>query len=538
MARVIAFEGVDGAGKSSVLERVAAGLREAGERVCVPRAGKQHQSRPVREIRRLTRERRNLELEPRAELLLYAAREAQVLDQHVRPAVGRGETVLLDRSMLTPVVLGAWGRGLELAACERIVDAAAAGLSPELTLIFDADTRTSRIRKRLEDVRAGQPRDSGRKGLSGSGFRRRVRAGYLALAERDGLPIVHTQRGTVEDVAARVLELLARGDAGQLDEPADADLPWWRVEPELTFSEAVATLPLELQLYFTRELPLGRPIRAALLEQEPELAIWASDLEDPLLDLASRSHPVLVLARLGASPRADALRQQLAATHPIEVARSLVGITGSEADSMREQLIERAPGAVVESLLGRRDALAEALRERLWPAADTLERALSLRGLDDEGAWRRREALLEEDPAVTLPSLISLAPARVDPVLDRWLAHAPKPVLRALAGRRDAHAHALRFELLEREELGAEVLDSIIGQDDPQSWVLRERCVERWPSCVVGSLIGLPSSARATALVEQCRRFAPGDMFLARRLVAKSSCTVDRQQGVSSHGIV
>jgi hypothetical protein len=344
-----------------------------------------------------------------------------------------------------------------------------------------------------------------------------VRAGYLALAERDGLPIVHTQRGTVEEVAARVLGLLVHG---RLEQPADAASPWWKVEPELSFAEAVATLPIELQLYFTRELPLGRPIRAALLEHEPELAIWASGPEDPLLELASRSHPVLVLARLGASPRADALRRQLAAAHPVEVARSLVGIAGAEADALREQLAERAPGAVVESLLGRGDALAEALRERRWPAADTRERALSLRGLDDERAWRRRAALLDEDPAITLPSLVSLASARVDPVLDRWLAHAPKSVARALAGRRDATAHALRIELLEREGLGAEVLDSISGQDDSGSWALRERCVERWPSAVVGSLAGLPTSSRGSAMIEQCRSLAPGDMFLARRLVS------------------
>jgi dTMP kinase len=417
--------------------------------------------------------------------------------------------------MLTPLVLGAWGRKLQLAACERIVDAAAAGLAPELTLIFDADTRTSRIRKRLEDVRAGQPRDSGRKGLAGSGFRRRVRAGYLALAERAGLPVVHTQRGTAEEVAARVLGLLQHG---RLEQPAGSEDPWWKAEPELSFAAAVETLPLELQLYFTRELPLGRPVRAALFEREPELAIWASDLDDPLLDSASQSHPVLVLARLGASPRADALRRQLASTHPAEVARSLVGVAGVEADGLRMQLAERAPGAVVESLLARSDAFAEALREQLWSAADTHERALSLRGLDDADAWRRREALLEEDPALALPSLIGLASPRVDAVLDRWLAHAPKPVARALASRLDAHAHALRIELLEREQLGAEVLDSILGLDDPRCWALRERCVERWPSGVVGSLIGLPISPRATALVEQCRRLAPGDMFLERRL--------------------
>lgn len=518
MARVIAFEGVDGAGKSSVLERVAATLREAGERVCVPRAGKDHSSRPVREIRRLTRERRNLELEPRAELLLYAAREAQVLHQQVRPAIERGETVLLDRSMLTPVVLGAWGRGLELEACEAITATAAAGLGPDLTLIFDADIRTSRIRKRLEKVRAGQPRDGGRKGLVGSALRERLRAGYLAMAERDGLPIVHTQRSSVAELAARVVGLLVHG---RLEQPDDASVPWWSAAPELSFAEAVELLPDELQLYFTRALTLGRRVRAALCEREPELSIWASDLEDPLLEVAAQRHPVSVLARLCGSPRADALRHRLAPSHPVEVARSLVGMAGEQADALRLELRERAPGAVVESLLGRRDEFAEALRERLWSHADVHERALSLRGLDDDAAWERRAELLERDPAAVLPNLVGLGPARVDAVLERWLAHAPKPASRALIGRTDAHAHELRRVLLVREGLGVEVLESIVGLDDPESWSLREECAERWPASVAASMRGL-GSPPAVALRELCRRLAPGDLDVARELYASS----------------
>ena len=96
-ARLIAFEGVDGAGKSTALARVAENLRAQGVRVYLPREGKEHVSRPTRMIRQLTRDPRNYMLSPQAELLLYCAREAQVMNELVRPALARGETVLVDR---------------------------------------------------------------------------------------------------------------------------------------------------------------------------------------------------------------------------------------------------------------------------------------------------------------------------------------------------------------------------------------------------------------------------------------------------------
>src|SRR5262245_62711376 len=109
--QLIAFEGVDGAGKSTALRKVAERLRARGVRIFLPRTGKEHASRPTRTIRQLTRDPRNFELSARAEMLLYCAREAQVMHELVAPALARGETVLVDRSFLTPVVLG-MARGL------------------------------------------------------------------------------------------------------------------------------------------------------------------------------------------------------------------------------------------------------------------------------------------------------------------------------------------------------------------------------------------------------------------------------------------
>jgi hypothetical protein len=271
-----------------------------------------------------------------------------------------------------------------------------------------------------------------------------------------------------------------------------------------------------VRLYFTRSLPIGRALRAELLEREPALAIWAADLEDPLLVPAQERAAELVLARLSMTPAAELLRERLWSSHPRQVAQSLVRVAGEHADRMRERLAELAPGAVVESLSGRSDPFAVALRKRLWKQADVYERAASLQLCDDAWAWRRRERLLDEDPVVALPSLRGLAPERVDPILLRHVERAPKAVLLALVGRSDVGAHELRMRLI---ETGREVIDSLRGLDDPCSWMLRERFCERWPSTVVNSLLGLPRDARANALIARCCEASPTDLFTKRRLV-------------------
>ncbi|NVB43347.1 hypothetical protein G6O69_36315 [Pseudenhygromyxa sp. WMMC2535] len=525
---LIALEGPDGAGKTTTLHQTAHLLKSQGTPLTLPRPTKHPTSKPAQAIRQLTRDRTNLDLTPRAELLLYAAREAQILSETVTPALAAGHTVLLDRSMLTPLVLGAHGRGLDLAACEAITAQASAGLVPELTIVFDVDPRTSRLRKRLDKLRRRPVRDGGRKGLAGSAFKARIRAGYLALAARDGLPVLHAERATPAQLAARVLALIA-GDTPR-SAPEDA-IPYFMVEPGTPYADALDTLPPPLRLYFSRHIPEGRAIRAALFDAEPTLAIWAADPHDPLLERALATAPQLVLERLARTPRTtdlDPLRARLAAEHPREVARSLRGLAGRDADALRLRLAELdspdshdsgALGAVVESLGGRCDTFAHELRARLWRHADSYERAASLRGCDDAESWRRRERLFERDPAVALSSLLGLHGPRVDDLLDAYAGRAPKPVLQALAGRDDAHAHGLRLELL---ETGSEVLDTIVGLDDPASWRLRERCVERWPWAVLASLGGFTHEHRGDSGVERlaarCRERAPGDLFVLRQL--------------------
>lgn len=235
--RLIAFEGVDGAGKSTALKNAAEALRAAGVRVYLPREGKEHVSRPTRMIRQLTRDPRNYILSAQAELLLYCAREAQVMNELVKPALLRGETVLTDCSFLTPVVLG-MARGLKQEECEAAARLASSGIEPDLTLVFDVHPRTSRLRKRLERVRTHTLGEGGRKGLAGSAFKERVRDGYAVIAETRRYPMFHVERATPKQMAERVVRVVMEGPNTSTDEgPLDAE-PRWLSPPGVSFLEA------------------------------------------------------------------------------------------------------------------------------------------------------------------------------------------------------------------------------------------------------------------------------------------------------------
>jgi dTMP kinase len=513
-ARVIAFEGVDGAGKSTVINIVAEHLRGQGIPIFLPRTGKEHSSRPTRMIRRLTRDRCNLALEAMPEFLLYAAREAQVLGEQVRPALARGETVLLDRSMWTPIVLGSFGRGLDFETALQVADAASGGLRPDVTMIFDVDPRTSRIRKRLDKIRTRRSRDGGRKGLGGSGLKVRVREGYSQLASKEGFPVFHAERGTPAEVAQRAISFL---DTGSFSEGPLDGTPNWQVDPGLGFEQALSALPDLVQLYFSRRMMLGRAIRAKLVNDEPRLVAWASDREDPVWETLDRVAPDERASRFSALPYVEGgWRENLAEEYPVLVARSLKG-NGVEADAFRERLAQRVPGAVCESLSGRSDPAAVEMRKRLWKEADVHERAISINRLSDEKSTKRREKIMREDPAVGLVHLKGLTSEQTDAHLSHWAPFAPKAVLKALNGRTDEFAHALRRELIES---GREVIDTIRGLDDAASWELREQYAARWPSTVAWSCAGLggAADARVAALLDTCRQAAPGDLFLKRRI--------------------
>jgi dTMP kinase len=141
----ITFEGLDGCGKSTQMELLAAGLRERGYVVLVTR---EPGGTPLGEaIRDLLLDPRHHGMSARAEALLYAAARAHLVDKVIRPALQDGQVVLCDRYLDSSLAYQGYGRGLGHDAIISLNVWGTDCLFPDLTLFLDLDdsVRTSRL---------------------------------------------------------------------------------------------------------------------------------------------------------------------------------------------------------------------------------------------------------------------------------------------------------------------------------------------------------------------------------------------------------
>lgn len=171
--RLIAFEGTEGAGKSTQMRHAADALRAAGHRVEItfePGAtglGKQ--------LRTLLLHERDTPPVPLAELFLYLADRAQHLQEMIEPALAAGATVLTDRFSASTIAYQGYGRGLDLELVTRADAWARGGRTPHLTVWLDCPVRLGLQRARGDD----------RFHAEVEAFHERVRAGFAALAAAD-----------------------------------------------------------------------------------------------------------------------------------------------------------------------------------------------------------------------------------------------------------------------------------------------------------------------------------------------------------------
>jgi len=172
----IDFEGIDGSGKTTVSVRLARRLRALGLDVHHARENGQFRSRLIQGIRSLTRDAESILIAPETELLLNAAREAQLLAEEIRPALARGVVVITDRGLPSHAAIARDVRGL--ADADRIAAFAAGGLWPDVILCVDTDPDIARLRKRASKIRERRLGFTGRKGLQGPRLARLTRVPF------------------------------------------------------------------------------------------------------------------------------------------------------------------------------------------------------------------------------------------------------------------------------------------------------------------------------------------------------------------------
>jgi dTMP kinase len=170
---LITIEGIDGAGKTTLAAGLAEGLRASGRRVTLLRepGGVELSER----IRTLVKDP-SLEVDPRAEALLYAAARAQLVAARVRPLLEAGETVVLDRFVDSSLAYQGAARGLGVEAVRAINDFGTGGLEPDLTLLLRLPVEHGRDRS------AGRGGEPDRLEREEDGFFAAIADAYDALA--------------------------------------------------------------------------------------------------------------------------------------------------------------------------------------------------------------------------------------------------------------------------------------------------------------------------------------------------------------------
>lgn len=524
----VAFEGIDGSGKSELSGRVAAALGRDLD-VCHLRPGGKLASPLSEQIRRICRDRAHLSMVPITELLLCAAREAQLLGEAVAPELGRRDVVITDRSMHSWRNLAVAGRGLEPSRADAICEAAAAGLWPDLIVLLDADPQLARARRKAAKIarRAEQPpRPKGRKGLAGVALQQRLRGGYLELAAAGGDRWLVIDNSGVDEAGADSLDDMAAAIAAHIRARIAGAEPPANVS-RLRRRQRRRPRPAASELAPVLEWAGDRlyAVIDAVAEREPELAAYLTTrlgdrrAADVRRQLAGRVPANVAASLRGVGGDASfALREALIDRVPEEVARSLGGpdLDGDErAAAMRERLAERAPEAVLGSIAGDDSAAAWALRDRLGlahpaatlaslvqldsPAAWALRRRhqkrrdlarallISVRGLDSDEAWALRAAISGES-VERLRSVTGLDSDRAWALRDRLGARAPRVLFLGLAGVDSERAWALREDRLATAK---EALDSLAGLDGERAWALRERGARIYPSTAVKSMVSV-----------------------------------------------
>lgn len=206
--KVVVFEGGEGSGKTTQLRRLASSLEARGIRhVSLQEPG----GTPLgAEVRRVLLDRAS-DVVPRAEALLFMASRAQLVDREIRPAVERGDVVLLDRFSLSTYAYQMAGHGLRDAEVRSANSFATAGLVPDLTILLIFPPREGLVRA------ATRAASHDRIEAFGEDFHARVAAAFATFADAAwqaahpecGPIIAVSGEGTADDVSERVHAVVA-----------------------------------------------------------------------------------------------------------------------------------------------------------------------------------------------------------------------------------------------------------------------------------------------------------------------------------------
>ncbi|WP_105300718.1 dTMP kinase [Anaerococcus marasmi] len=198
--KLIVFEGPDGSGKTTVINKVKKRLKKDQiEFLDFREPGGTKISEKIREI---IIDNDNDKMTSRCECLLFAASRAQLIEEEIRPSLEEGKLVICDRFVLSSLLYQGVGRGLGIEKVKEINDFATENIKADLTIFFDIDYKTALVRKRANF-------SADRLESEDFDFHKKIFDAYLDIAERykDDIKRVDATK-SIEEVTDQVMDLI------------------------------------------------------------------------------------------------------------------------------------------------------------------------------------------------------------------------------------------------------------------------------------------------------------------------------------------
>ena len=209
--RLVSFEGLDGAGKTTQMALLEQWLLSHRiSYVCTREPG----GTPLGiELRQLLLHRPDLQITPLAEAFLFQSDRAQHFAQLVLPALAEGRLVITDRCFDASIAYQGYARGVGMELVERLSMLATQGHVPDLTILLDLDPSQVYQRTDGSQDKSGQREEQTRFDVESEDFHRRVQKGFrlLARAHPERIKVVNASRSPEEvhqEVVALVEQLL------------------------------------------------------------------------------------------------------------------------------------------------------------------------------------------------------------------------------------------------------------------------------------------------------------------------------------------
>ncbi len=161
------------------------------------------------DIRKILLNSKNTHLVPLTELILYAADRAQHVSEIIIPGIEQGKWVICDRFFDATMAYQGSGRGMNMKLIGFLNNQAASGIYPDLTILMDCPEDIG-LKRALERNKNKNLEDQARFEKEKIEFHRKVRNGYLALAEKNKhrFRIIDASRN-IEEVKQDIYNLVA-----------------------------------------------------------------------------------------------------------------------------------------------------------------------------------------------------------------------------------------------------------------------------------------------------------------------------------------